>query len=480
MATAKKAVKPAAKAAAKSSTGSNPPGANSRRSPVERYAMGKSLRDTCPRAAHAAWKAGPERPDPLDLIEASNKGRVPELIPIRHGRMMKSPFTFYRGAALNMAADLATTPATGLRVQACGDAHLCNFGAFASPERRILFDINDLDETLPAPWEWDVKRLAASIVVACRSNGFSEARARDAALACVRSYREHMAEYSQMSVLDVWYARIDLEEMTASFRDDDVRKRMQKRLAAAHQRSVAEHDFPKLAAMAGGVPVIKDNPPLIYHPQAEGGEALISRAREAFADYRESLQEDRRTLIDRYELRDIAMKVVGVGSVGTFCAVMLLTASDKDPLFLQVKEARPSVLEAYAGKSAYANHGERVVNGQRLMQSASDIFLGWTKGKLGRHFYIRQLRDMKLSAMVELFTPAVMTRYAEACAWALARAHARSGDPSAISGYLGKSDEFDKAIAKFSVAYADQSERDHAVLRKAVQDGRVEVVMEPG
>jgi uncharacterized protein (DUF2252 family) len=393
--------------------------------------------------------------------------------------MVRTPFTFYRGAALNMAADLAVTPATGLRVQACGDGHLLNFGAFATPERRVILDINDLDETLPAPWEWDVKRLTASFVVACRSNGFSEACARDVVLACVRSYRERMAEYSQMCVLDVWYARIDVEELLSTVKDQQARKRATKRLAAARARSVAEHDFPKLAAMAGGVPTIKDNPPLIYHPREEGVEQLLARARAGFAEYRQSVQEDRRVLIDRYELKDIAMKVVGVGSVGTFCAVMLLMAREDDPLFLQVKEARASVLEPYAGKSVYANHGQRVVNGYRLMQSASDIFLGWTEGKLGRHFYVRQLKDMKLAPMVELFSPVMMVQYAEICGWALARAHARSGEPAAISGYLGKNEHFDDAIAAFSIAYADQTERDHEVLKKAVQDGRVEVVMEP-
>jgi uncharacterized protein (DUF2252 family) len=383
--------------------------------------MGKSLREKCPRKSHAVWKAADNRPDPLLLLEESNKGRIPELIPIRYGRMVRTPFTFYRGAALNMAADLAVTPATGLRVQACGDAHLLNFGAFATPERRVNFDINDLDETLPAPWEWDVKRLAASFVAACRSNGFSEACARDAVLACVRSYRERMAEYSQMCVLDVWYAHLDVEDLFATIKDAQARKRAQKRLAAARARSVAEHDFPKLAALAGRVPTIKDNPPLIYHPKEEE-EDLMTRARAGFSEYRESVQEDRRTLIDRYELKDIAMKVVGVGSVGTFCAVMLLMASEDDPLFLQVKEARASVLEPYAGKSLYANHGQRVVNGYRLMQSASDIFLGWTEGKPGRHFYVRQLKDMKLAPTVELFSPVMMAQYAQLCGWALARA----------------------------------------------------------
>jgi uncharacterized protein (DUF2252 family) len=441
--------------------------------------MGKNLREQCPRSSHAVWKAPHNRPDPLRLLEQSNKGRIPELIPIRHGRMMRTPFTFYRGAALNMAADLAVTPATGLRVQACGDGHLLNFGAFATPERRLVFDINDLDETLPAPWEWDVKRLAASVVLACRSNGFSENCARDAVPSCVRSYRERMAEYSQTPVLDVWYASIDIDKLATMVKDKEVGRRAKKRLAAARARSVLEHDFPRLAASAGQAPTIKDNPPLIYHPSGEGEEDLLARARAAWADYRESVQEDRRVLLDRFELKDVAIKVVGVGSVGTYCAVGLLMASEQDPLFLQIKEARRSVLEPYAGKSIYPNHGQRIVNGYQLMQSASDIFLGWAKGKLGRHFYIRQLRDMKVGAQVELFSTSVMAQYAEFCGWALAKAHARSGASAQISGYLGKSDAFDKAIAAFAIAYADQSERDHAVLKKAVRSGRVEVVMEP-
>ncbi len=411
--------------------------ARPRLSPEKLSEIGKRLRDKCPRRSHAGWKPPHDRRDPLSLLEASNKGRIPELIPIRYGRMVKTPFTFYRGAALNMAADLAGMPATGLQVQACGDCHLLNFGDFATPERRVIFDVNDMDETLPAPWEWDVKRLAASVVLACRNNGFSERAARDAALSCVRSYREHMAEFAQMSVLDVWYSSIEVEKTLPTLRDKETRQRHQRLLAKARARSVQEHDFPKLAALAGKKPVIKDNPPLIYHPQNEGGEALLTRAREAFGAYRESLQEDRRVLLDRFELKDIAIKVVGVGSVGTFCAVMLLMASDRDPLFLQVKEARRSVLEPYAGRSVYPNHGQRVVNGYRLMQSASDIFLGWTKGKLGRHFYVRRLKDMKISPMVELFKPVMMTQYAEICARTLARAHARSvgaGTDQRLSG----------------------------------------------
>jgi uncharacterized protein (DUF2252 family) len=445
----------------------------------ELYAMGKSLRDKCPHEAHAAWQPDKDRLDPLALMEESNKGRMPQLIPIRHGRMLHSPFTFYRGAALNMAADLAGTPTSGIRVQACGDCHLCNFGAYATPERRVIFDINDLDETLPAPWEWDVKRLAASFVLASRDNGFSEDAARDAVLSCVRSYRQHMAEYSGMAVLDVWYASIDVEQLIPTIADKEARKRMKKRLEKARQRSVLEHEFPELVSTAGLTPAIKESPPLIFHPQETGHEELMARVQKHFARYRETMQEDRRRLLDRFQLVDAAMKVVGVGSVGTYCAILLLMASAHDPLFLQVKQARPSVLEAYAGKSLHTNDGERIVHGCRMMQSASDLFLGWVEGEAGRHFYVRQLKDMKVKPLVEVFTPGVMLEYAGLCGWTLAHAHARSGEPAKISGYMGKkSDSFDKAIADFAAAYADQSQGDHEALVRAVRAGKLEVFIE--
>ncbi|MDB6016157.1 MAG: hypothetical protein JWR19_646 [Pedosphaera sp.] len=446
---------------------------------AELYAEGKRLRDKCPRQAHAEWKASNNRPDPVLLMEESSKGRIPQLIPIRYGRMMQSPFTFYRGAALNMAADLAKTPVTGVRVQACGDCHLLNFGVYATPERREIFDINDLDETLPAPWEWDVKRLAASFVLACRDNGLSEDTARDVVLTCVRSYRRHMAEFSEMRFLDVWYSSMAVTDLIPTIKRKQARKRFQKRLAKARQQQVLEHDFPKLAEVIGRLPVIKDNPPLIYHwREKERQRGFFAAVEAAFTSYRDSLREDRRVLLDRYELRDVANKVVGIGSVGTLCGIMLLMAGEQDPLFLQVKEAGPSVLEPYAGKSIHPNHGQRVVNGCRLMQAASDIFLGWTMGRNGRHFYIRQLRDMKIKVLVELFGRTSMMQYANLCGWALARAHARSGQPAKISGYLGRSDKFDRAIADFAVAYADQSEHDHKLLRKAVRDGRLEVQIE--
>jgi uncharacterized protein (DUF2252 family) len=456
----------------------NGPAFQTRLTRAELAAMGKALRDKCPRTAHADWRPPSDRPDPLELLVESSKGRIPQLVPIRYGRMMQTPFTFYRGAALNMAADLAATPQSGLRVQACGDAHLLNFGAYATPERRVIFDLNDLDETLPAPWEWDVKRLAASFILACRNNRFSEAAARDSALACVRSYRETMAQFSEMHTLDVWYATLDFEQIIPQIEDEETRKRAQKILSKARHRSVAEHDYPQLVTTAGMRPEIKENPPLIYHWREQGEAEFTANVRRAFARYRDTLEEDRRLLLDRFELLDIAIKVVGVGSVGTWCAIALLMADEDDPLFLQIKEARSSVLEDYAGKSAHANHGERVVAGCRLMQSASDLFLGWTESQRGRHFYVRQLRDVKIKMPVEVYTPSVMCQYAQACGWTLARAHARSGEPAKISGYLGKSDTFDQAVADFSIAYADQSERDYETLKKAVRAGKLEVFIE--
>jgi len=442
---------------------------------AELRAMGKKLRDECSRESHAEWRPRDNRPDPVALVLESDKGRIPELVRVRHGRMIHTPFTFYRGAALNMAADLADTPTTGVRVQACGDCHLSNFGAFATPERRVIFDINDLDETLPAPWEWDVKRLATSFVLACRNNGLGDRLAWDAAAASVRSYRKRMAEFSKMKVLDIWYAHIDMEDLIPTVQDKETRSRIRKRLAEASQRDVVEHDFPKLAEVVDRLPKIKDNPPLIYHWREKEHEKFFEGVRMAFARYRDTMQEDRRLLLDHYELCDIAIKVVGVGSVGTWCGVVLLMASEKDPLFLQVKEAGASVLEAYAGGSTYPNHGQRIVNGCRLMQSASDLFLGWTVGPEGRQVYVRQLKDRKIKMLVETFNRTTMMQYAELCGWTLARGHARGGEPGTISGYLGKSNKFDRAVADFSIAYADQSERDHELLMKAVKDGRLEV-----
>jgi uncharacterized protein (DUF2252 family) len=440
----------------------------------ELLARGRAMRKECPRGSHGDWCEPLDRPDPIRLVEEGNAGRIPELVPLRHGRMLPSPFTFYRGTALNMAVDLAGTPATGFRVQACGDAHLGNFRCFGTPERRVIFDINDLDETLPAPWEWDVKRLAISFVLACRTNEFSDKDARRAVLSCVRSYRQTMGRFSIMTALEVWYARSEIDTLVAEIKDDAVRAWAGKNVAKAKSVCLVDDVFPKLADTSGEVPTIKDNRPFIYHHLERGEDEFYERISEVFAHYRESLPDDRRVLLDRYSVKDKAIKVVGVGSVGTLCSVALLMAGEKDPLFLQIKEARRSVLESHAGASVYVNHGQRVVKGHRLMQSASDIFLGWTEDNSGRHFYVRQLRDMKLKFAIERFRPAKMVIFADWCGATLARAHARSGEPALISGYLGKSAAFDQAIAAFALAYADQVERDYACFKQAVLEGRLE------
>jgi uncharacterized protein (DUF2252 family) len=445
-----------------------------RPSRAELIARGQAMRAQCPRSSHAEWKAAHDRPDPVLLVKEADEGRIPELIPLRHGRMLPSPFTFYRGTALNMAVDLATTPTTGLRVQACGDAHLGNFRGFGTPERRVIFDIHDLDETLPAPWEWDVKRLAVSFVLACRANGISDSRARDAVLTCIESYRDAMARFSTMRALDVWYARFDAEKLVADIEDTELRVRTRKTLDKAKSVCTVEDVFPKLALTSGETAIIKDNPPFIYHRLKRGEAEFYAGIEEVFSRYRESLPDDRRVLLDRFAVKDKAIKVVGVGSVGTVCSIALLMAGEKDPLFLQIKEARASVLEAHAGRSVYPNHGQRVVKGHRLMQSASDIFLGWTQDRLGRQFYVRQLRDMKLKFRVDQFKAAKMVIFGHWCGGTLARAHARSGEPALISGYLGENDAFDRAIADFAVRYADQVESDYERFKKAVVAGTIE------
>jgi uncharacterized protein (DUF2252 family) len=431
------------------------------------------------RNEHAGWRAPHDRADPIGILRAADAGRQPDLVPLRYGRMLQSPFTFYRGSAGVMAADLARTPVSGIHVQVCGDCHLMNFGGFATPERRLIFDINDLDETLPAPWEWGVKRLVASFVLAARSNGLSDAQGRDAAIACARSYRRKMRDFAAMDVLDVWYARLDDSDFLAML--PEARKAVaRKRIAKAMAASSSELVFPKLVEQAGGQPRIHDAPPTIFHAEASRGAGNIDTIREGlFAGYRETLDEDRRVLLDRYRLVDAAVKVVGIGSVGTLCMVALMMSVADNPLFLQFKQANASVLEAYAGQSAYPHHGQRVVMGQRLMQPASDMFLGWVTGPEGRQFYIRQLRDVKLSPLVETYDAEMLSIYGQACGWVLARAHAKAGDPWAISGYLGKkSTQFDEAMGQFALAYADQAERDHAALRAAVRAGTVDVQLE--
>ncbi len=447
---------------------------------AERYAAGKALRETCPRKAHAAWKAPSDRRDAVQLVLDAEQGRLPDLLPLRHGRMVRSAFTFYRGSALTMAADLASTPSTRVRVQCCGDAHLCNFGGFATPERKVIFSINDLDETLPAPWEWDVKRLAASFVVACRDNGLKDAAAKDVVETCVRTYRESMAEFSQMKTLELWYCAMGADELVANIKDPTLRKRGLERLQKERAKSIAEDIFPALAEArrrAGEMPVIKDQLPTIFHPEGYPAGKIQQDLLDAFVGYRATLPPAYLSLLDRYQITDAAIKVVGIGSVGTACWVFLLMAGQSDPLFLQIKEARASVLEPYAGASVFSNHGQRVVNGYRLMQPASDMFLGWTQGPK-RHFFVRQLRDIKISIRVETFGHAEMDLYATWCGRALALAHARSGNPAMLSGYMGKSDAFDLAIVDFSMAYADQNEKDHAALERAVRTGKVKAVFE--
>ncbi len=444
---------------------------------AERYASGKALREKCPRKDHGIWKAPAHRPDAVSLVLEAEKGRLPDLLPMRHGRMVRSAFTFYRGAALTMASDLSTTPNTGIRVQCCGDAHLCNFGGFATPERRVLFSINDLDETLPAPWEWDVKRLAASFVVACRDNGLSDAVAQDIVRTCVRSYRESMHEFSRMSTLELWYHALYASDILATVKDPAIRQRIIKRVEKERAKSAAEEIFPKLVTHRGETPVIKDQLPTIFHAEGHSPGEVQKSVLDALEIYRASLPHSMQSLVSRYTVRDAAIKVVGVGSVGTLCWVLLFMAGEGDPLFLQVKEARASVLEQYAGKSVFANHGQRVVNGYRLMQSASDMFLGWTYGPQ-RHFFVRQLRDVKISAKVETFGSREMSLYASWCGKALALAHARSGDPVLLAGYLGKSPAIDDALAQFAVAYSNQNEKDHSALDRAVRKGTVKAVFE--
>lgn len=448
------------------------------RSATERRADGKALRDAVPRESQAGWKAPVDRPDPVDIVLASNNGRVAQLVPIRHARMMTSPFAFYRGTASIMAADLAQTPVSGLRVQACGDAHLSNFGGFATPERDVIFDVNDLDETLPAPWEWDLKRLTTSVVLAGRHNLYKKSDAERAARAAASSYRQHMAKYAFMRALDTWYDKIDLKRFLALGGTEKDRARIMQRVEQARGRSTAEHDFPKLTELKGATPRIKDNPPLIFHSEDVQTNLESGLINAALEHYRETLPDHVRVLFDRFEFCDIATKVVGVGSVGTMCLIALYMAGDGDPLLLQIKEAKASVLEPYAGKSLHANHGQRVVVGQRLMQAASDIFLGWTQGRRGRHFYVRQLRDMKLSAIIEGMDPDMLRRYAEACGWALARAHARSGDAAKISGYIGSNRTYDDAVTEFSVEYADQAESDYKAFVTANREGRFEAATE--
>ncbi|MFZ0211837.1 MAG: DUF2252 domain-containing protein [Candidatus Acidiferrales bacterium] len=433
-------------------------------------AEGRSLRKRTPRSSHATWKASLRRPDPVSLLIKTDQGLLADLLPIRYGRMRQSPFAFYRGAGALMAFDISKTPATGLRVQGCGDCHVANFGGFGSPERTLVFDINDFDETLPAPWEWDVKRLAASIVLAGRVRDMREHDCDDAARIAVESYRNHMREYARMPAIDVWYSHLEASILIDDSRGSAARKRWIDVEEEAKSQT-ATHALPRITEVSKGRRRIIDRPPLVYHSRQLA--KVEKTIRDIFRRYRETLPEERRVILDRYHIVDIARKVVGIGSVGTRCAVALLMAGENDPLFLQFKEARASILEPYAGRSCYENHGQRVVTGQRMLQAASDVFLGWTRDDNGRDYYFRQLRDMKMTVDFSTLSKQEWKEYVSVCGWTLARAHARTGDSAKIAGYLGKNEAFDEAIRKFAVAYADQTERDYAALVKAIRTGRL-------
>jgi len=456
-----------------------------RLSPADRVALGRAARAAVPRSSHAVFDPAAGRPDPVALLEEQGRSRVPELIPIRYGRMLASPFSYYRGAALPMAADLATTPVSGLTVQVCGDAHLSNFGMYASPERKLLFDVSDFDETLPGPWEWDVKRLAASLEVAARDNGFGRKDRRQIVLAAADRYRAAMRQLAGMNNLDTWYVDVDVQDFQRQFAGQmNARQRQAIETATAKARARdSKQMLDKLCAAKDGQLRIVADPPLVVPimdllPEDLDRAVLETELHVLIGEYRRTLQSDRRILLEQYDFVDMARKVVGVGSVGTRCWIVLMLGRDgNDPLFLQIKEAQASVLSPYLGASEYANQGERVVAGQRLMQAASDIFLGWqrTTGLDGqyRDFYVRQLRDWKFSFPIETMAAAGLRMYAAVCGGTLARAHARPGDRIAIAAYLGSSDVFDRAIADFASAYADQNERDYNALAEAAASGRV-------
>ncbi len=452
---------------------------------AERVARGKAARAEVPRSSHAVFEPSANRFDPVELLERESESRVPELVPIRYGRMLVSAFTFYRGGAAIMAADLAATPRSGLIVQCCGDAHLSNFGIFASPERRLVFDVNDFDETLPGPWEWDVKRLAASMMIGARDNGFAVKDQDQIVLDTVAGYRTAMAGFAAMKNLDVWYAHMDIEATLAELASQ-VTPKMVKRADATVAKARTRDSmsaFEKLTRVVDGERRIVAEPPLIVPiadlAQGQEREELFEGLHELLRAYRNTLEFDRRELLEQFRMVDVARKVVGVGSVGTRAWIALMLGRDgEDPLFLQMKEAEASVLEEHLGPSEFSNHGERVVTGQRLMQASSDIFLGWVHNPAGldgreRDFYARQLRDQKGSAVIEQMIPKGMAMYGGLCGWTLARAHARSGDRIAIAAYLGNGNSFDRALVQFSHAYAEQNERDYKALAKAVKTGKI-------
>lgn len=438
----------------------------------DRMERGRALRESVPRSAHGEWTPSRDRKDPIAVLERQARSRVKELVPVRYARMAESPFAFFRGAAAVMALDLSTTPATGLRVQACGDAHVNNFGKFATPERNLLFDINDFDETLPGPWEWDVKRLCASLAIVVRQRGLAPSDGDRIVEAAARTYREHMADYARMRMLEVWYDRIAVEDVIAHFPAryrDAVRRDVERAQRRDHRRAVA-----KLTKPVDGESRFVEDPPLVVH--VENTEHNPEDVHEMLADYRRSLPEERRVLLDRFQLVDVARRVVGVGSVGTRCWLALFEGPyhpDGDPLVLQIKEAQPSVLEPYVGKCGFEHGGLRVVAGQRMIQAASDLFLGWCTAPSGRKYYVRQMWDVKGQGDPMTMTPSGLSYYGALCAWTLSRAHARTGDAAAIAGYLGKSNRFDRAMVEFATRYADVNEKDHGRLCAAIRDGRV-------
>ncbi|AOC94584.1 hypothetical protein BB050_01456 [Flavobacterium anhuiense] len=448
-------------------------------SKAQRYEKGASIRKKMPLAKHQEWNSFKNRKDPVDILIQTSVGRVESLVPIRYSRMMESPFAFYRGAAAIMAADLAHTAVSGINLQLCGDCHLMNFGGFATPERKLVFDINDFDETFPGPWEWDVKRLAASFVIAGRWRKFSNKNCKEFAWHVADSYKRHMLDYSKLSALQIWYADIDLAELIELGHDKELKEFEQKRIKKASEYTAHEKEFAKMTYFDGARARIKDDPPLIFHPSGDLEKLVAKEGEIVHKRYIESLSEEKQILLSRYKLHDIVIKVVGVGSVGTLCGISLLMSATGEPIFLQFKEARKSVLEENVKiKGKYIHQGERIVMGQKLMQSASDMFLGWTNDSKDRFFYIRQLRDAKIKPVLEVMKPKNMAEYAKACGWALARAHARSGDPSMISGYIGESDEFADAISEFSLLYANQNELDYNKMLEAIKHGKLPIAGE--
>lgn len=438
----------------------------------EKYAMGKEIRGKFPRGGQAAWQAPHGRPSVKTMIDLSNYDRLPELVPVRHFRMSASPFVFYRATASLMARDLSVTPSSGITVQICGDCHLMNFGGFATPERHVVMDINDFDETLPGPWEWDLKRLAVSFVLAARDRGFGRTTADDIAVQLTAAYQKAMDEFSNMNLLDLWYLKFDLEEIVREQKNDQLKERLSKNLAKGNKQT---HDkvFYKMTSDNMGQFTITDQPPLILHPfDLKDSMEMINTF---FEHYKDTLQPDRRLLLDQYHITDVALKVVGVGSVGTRCYVVLLLNDNNEPLFIQVKEARQSVIEPFTRPCAYKHNGERIVQGQRLMQSASDIFLGWTTGPQGRQYYLRQLRDKKISPDIDTLNKEFLGIYGQYCAKVLAKAHCKTNLGAVICGYIGKGDRFGQAIAQFAELYADQTEKDFEEFKKAIQKGELPV-----